>query len=354
MVKLKDKPNVENVSQDIQMESSDISSVQESVQPSIKQKSSMNAPFGTKREGGRHALMAENIELGNADKKPSDQRSEIYKRYDEAQKDQQISGNQEQSGDLSESEDVKEKEQIASGESQEEQTEESPSEDKSSPYFKSWKEAEKRMYDATQESAHLRRLQEELSPFIDWKAYQESMTGKRGTEREPVVYPSLELAITNPEEYHKQYRNSLLKDKEFVQALSKEISPGVSQQTELQRLTMNFREEFKSLKGGPEIYEDMVGRLMVIEREKNPKRSINQIYETAKKQFVENLGIKKEIRPERKVIPLEGPTRGKDKVESIQETGLFTTMTPQMERKDYGDYMKFRQKELSKVRGENL
>jgi len=307
---------------------------------------------GPKREGGKDALAAQNIEL-ERQQEPTEksEREKIGDKYMEqtyGTPEGELSQKVEETPPTSEEELSPEKpEEVAP---EEEQQELQPETEETVPITQ-LRETQDKMHQATTEAANNRKLLDEISPFVDWPRYQLSMKGEgvptAPTSAAPTVSPpSQDLFISDYNKWAEEFKNTLWN--EFQQKAIPQVANQATTQTEWARLEGEFTKEVQNAPGGPQRWIYLMNSYINDVRKPNETRTPTQIFEAAKENFTKDFGhVLNMKKPGKKVVPLESPGKPKEQVAA----GPEKPMTMQDWDNENRDYVKFRQKRLREMQG---
>ena len=133
--------------------------------------------------------------------------------------------------------------------------------------------------------------------------------------------------------------------------ISPQVKGDVAAQNEEQAILREFNDEFKDLPGGPDRWVDMVNGIMRDISKTKTFDSPQALYEEAKTEFQKMVQPKKEEpqKPERKVVPLESPSKAKEK--ALKKKEPETTDYDEWASKDRPDYISWRRKKFEEISG---
>jgi hypothetical protein len=320
-------------------------------------KKSIVTPIGTKREGGKTALMAQSLALEkekNPPEAPPSAREKIDQRYMEKAYGTAESAEEQETQEETEQEETEEQEEtqaqeeVAEEAEQETSEEEQPSETVDSEQYRN---AVDRMHEATAEAANQRKYIDEIGRFVDWDGYQQSIKGqdieKKTETEEEVEFPSLTTALEDEKKWQKTLVQAVAK--EVTKMVTPKVSNQVTQDNDSRRVVERYQTDFKELPNR----DYLMGTLLAIANDKAKKdpaflqKSLMERYETILPDFRKTIAGVATKKPGLKKVPVESPSKSKEREVAQQEQPLTEADVEKQNR----EYVRWRAAENRKRQG---
>ena len=318
-------------------------------QPQAK---TINSAIGSRRQGGKEALMVEAGEIEAKNKPPEEEISErerIGKRYMEQtyntpespEKEEHTQEKPEEEQIVEETKTEEVSEEVEETVSEEEHTEEAIPEGR-------YKEAVDKMHQATTEAANQRKYIDEIGPYVDWEKYQHSIKGKPIEEqmetKAPMTGPPpMDLMLQD----YPKWANEMKKWTE--QGITPIVSNQVTEEAQGREVLAKYNEDFKDLPNR----ERLLGTLYSIGKEyadKDPaflQKSYMERYEILLPEFRKTIAGVTRTAPGKKKVIVESPSKSKEREIAEEEQPL--TMAD-VEKKNRA-YVRWRASENKRLRG---
>jgi hypothetical protein len=305
-------------------------------------KKALTGVASTKREGGKSALLAENATIAAAQAAPEGEKSPREKAED---KFVEQTYNLEASEATDTTEQPQETEETTSAteevQSVPEETVEAPSEtveeqESTRTYTEEeHKAAIDRMHQATTEAANYRKYLEEVSPHVNWDKFTQTR-GETTVAGPTEATPTAEMPTQ--EEFISDYPSWLKKFEKYTASKQNpEIQKAIQHQNDLQTCITAFNDEFKDL--DKRVAKDPTFKT----------KPMSEVYAEVLPEFREFTKTMKPtaIQPQKKKIPLESPSKAKER----EAAGPEKPMTWEDVESDRRAYVKFKQDETRRLKG---